>query len=314
MIKKIKIKNKTLKNNVFVAPLAGYTDVGFRALMAQTGVACLYTEMISAKGLCFNSKKTRELLYIDNANGVETGVQLFGGEAEYIEKAIKLPELKDFYIIDINLGCPVHKIVNNFEGSALLKTPDVAFDIVQRAVKAAKSRAVTVKMRTGFYKGEDISLEFAKAFESAGVSAITIHGRTKEDYYSGDINYAAIRKVKENTKIPIIANGNIFTVQDAKEMFQRTGADGIMLARGVIGNPHLAADIMGLHFPLNKMESLAYQIKTSLKYFPEQSVFSNIKKVACAYFKNEPNSTKTRKNIVESKNLEKLLEFLNINI
>lgn len=232
----IKIANLSLKSPVIVAPMAGVTDISYRKICKMAGAALLCTEMVSAKAILYNNRNTSELLKRDPDES-PLSIQLFGSDPEIMAN-IGERVSKDFEIVDVNMGCPVPKVVKNGEGSALMKNPDLAYDILSNMVKKIK-KPVSVKFRKGFNDESINAVEFAKMAESAGVSMITVHGRTREEYYSGKADWDILRKVKEAVNIPVFGNGDIFTPEDAKRMMDETGVDGVALARGVKGNPWL---------------------------------------------------------------------------
>lgn len=219
----------------FLAPLAGISDSSFRRIAARAGASLVYTEMISAKALDQNNRHTGELLEMSEEEK-PVAVQLFGHEPDVMARATAQLEERDFALVDINMGCPVPKVIKNGEGSALLRTPELAAEIV-RAVRGATARPVTVKMRTGI-EGADIrAAEFAILLEEAGADAIAVHGRSREQYYSGQVDLGEIRSVKEAVAIPVIGSGDVTDETSAARMFDETGCDAIMIGRGAIGNP-----------------------------------------------------------------------------
>lgn len=232
---KLTIGNATLDNPVVLAPMAGVTDLPFRILCKEQGAGLLTTEMVSAKGIYYNSKNTEKIMTVEDKER-PVALQLFGSDPVIMSEMAKRIEERNFDILDINMGCPVPKVVNNGEGSALLKNIPLAYEILHAVVRAIQ-KPVTVKFRKGFLNGEEQALELAKAAEEAGVSAVTVHGRTREQYYSGKADWDIIRRVKELVQIPVIGNGDIFSAEDAKQMMEQTGCDGVMIARGAKGNP-----------------------------------------------------------------------------
>lgn len=237
----LRIGDVKLENNLLLAPMAGVTDLPFRMLCKEQGCGLLYTEMVSAKAILYKNKNTAELLKVGDGER-PIGVQLFGSDPKIMSEMAKLIEPGPFDIIDINMGCPVPKVVNNGEGSALMKEPKLVEEILTAMVKALK-KPVTVKFRKGFNDSCVNAVEIAKIAESCGVAAVAVHGRTREQYYSGKADWEIIRQVKEAVKIPVIGNGDIFTPQDAEAMLLETGCDGLMLARGARGNPWIFSRI-----------------------------------------------------------------------
>lgn len=234
---KLKIGDIELENNLILAPMAGVTDMPFRLLCREQGCGLLYTEMVSAKAILYKNRNTKELMNVTPEER-PVALQLFGSDAQIVSEIAHQIEDGPYDFIDINMGCPVPKIVNNGEGSALMKNPKLVEEILSAMVKKVK-KPVTVKFRKGFDETCVNAVEIAKIAESCGVAAVAVHGRTREQYYSGKADWDIIRQVKEAVKIPVIGNGDIFVPQDAKRMLEETGCDGLMIARGARGNPWL---------------------------------------------------------------------------
>ncbi len=231
------IGNVTLKNHMVLGPMAGVTDLPFRLLCKEQGAGLVYTEMISAKGIYYHNKNT-EKLWESREEERPLALQLFGSEPQLMGEMAEKIQDRDFDILDINMGCPVPKVVNNGEGSALMRTPELAAAIV-REVSSRISKPVTVKFRKGFDGDHVNAVDFARRMEESGAAALAVHGRTREEYYGGKADWEIIARVKEAVSIPVIASGDIFTPEDALRCERETGCDGIMLARGVRGNPWL---------------------------------------------------------------------------
>lgn len=238
----LKIGNVFLNNSYILAPMAGVTDLPFRLICKDFGAGLTTTEMVSAKAITYKNKKTFDLL-MTGENEHPVAVQLFGSEPDTMAEAVKMIEEYPFDIIDINMGCPVLKVVKNGEGSALSKNPVLAGKIIEAMAKVTK-KPVTVKFRLGFEKNKINAVEMAKISESSGASAITIHGRTREQFYEGEANWEEIAKVKESVNIPVIGNGDLFNYDSAMRMKDVTGVDGFAVARGAMGNPWIFREMI----------------------------------------------------------------------
>lgn len=238
----MKIGTVELENNVFLAPMAGVTDLPFRILCKEMGCGLVYSEMVSAKGILYDNKNTTELLEIDPKER-PVAVQLFGSDPEILGAMAKKIESYPIDIIDVNMGCPAPKIVKNGEGSCLMKTPELVGKIVKSLVES-QSKPVTIKFRKGFDDDHINAVEIAKIAEANGASAVAVHGRTREQYYSGKADWDIIKQVKAAVNIPVIGNGDIFAPQDAKNLLEHTGCDAIMVGRGAQGNPWIFKRIL----------------------------------------------------------------------
>ena len=309
--KKLKIGNVELENNILLAPMAGITDLPFRVISKEFGPALVYTEMISSKAILYNDEKTKKLLNT-NEEKRPIAVQIFGSDVEAMVFAAKYVQ-KIADIIDINMGCPAPKVVKNGDGSKLLLNLDLAEKIVKEVVEAVK-KPVTVKMRSGWNNSNIVAAEAAKRFEKAGASAITIHGRTREDYYSGNCNLDIIKEVKNAVSIPVIGNGDIKTIEAARKMFEYTGVDGIMIGRASLGNPWIFKEIIEEKPYVPKIEErldiILKHIELEIKEKGEYVGIREMRKHISGYTKKLPNSAKFRVEMNQIEEKEKLINYI----
>ena len=297
----IEIKGATL------APLAGYTDAGFRAVCSLCGAGAVYTEMISAKGLIYESEKTKDLLYSTPYERVSCA-QIFGSDPYFIRAACEHKIMDKFALIDINMGCPVPKIVKNGEGSALLNNPSLAQEVVRAAVKSG--RRITVKCRTGFSSSKNCA-EFVKMMEDAGALAVTVHGRTREQYYSGKADLDPIKEAVQAVKIPVIANGDIKDRKSAEYALEYTGAAGVAVGRGALGNPFVFARIAGDEPPMTVQQAIEMHIDILLEIYPEHKVVNDMKKHFAFYTKGMRGGKELKMKAFEAKSVKELKEIAN---
>jgi nifR3 family TIM-barrel protein len=319
-IQPLSIGGVTLPNNLILGPMAGVTDLPFRLLCKEQGAGLLCMEMVSAKAILYKNKNTEALLTTDPAER-PVSLQLFGSDPDIMAEIAKKIEERPFDILDINMGCPVPKIVNNGEGSALMKKPKLAGEIIRKTVNAIQ-KPVTVKIRKGFDDDHVNAVEMAKIAEASGAAAVAVHGRTREQYYSGKADWDIIRQVKEAVSIPVIGNGDLRTAEDVIAMQEQTGCDGFMIARGAQGNPWIFRQI--LHYfetgePMGRpaVEEVAAMIlrhaRMMIAYKGEYTGMHEIRKHAAWYTTGYPNSSQFRRQINEVETyaeLEKLLTQL----
>lgn len=307
-LKTIKAGGLEIKNNIFLAPLAGYTNAVFRQMCYDLGAGLTFTEMVSAKGLCYNNEKTRDLLFITpNYKGI-TACQLFGSEPGFMERAALSEAVAPFSLIDINMGCPMPKITSNGEGSALMNNLPLASKIIKAVKKSGK--AVSVKFRTGYDKEHIIAAEFAKTCEDSGADLITIHGRTRDKIYAGEVDFESIARAKNAVKIPVIANGGVFTKEDADKLLGNTGADGIAVARGAMYSPWIFAELTG-KLVQNKKQIILSQIDDTVKYFGERFACVFMRKMIAFYIKGMSGASGIKLKLFQCATTQEVKQILN---
>ena len=305
----IKIGGYLTPNNVFLAPLAGYTNCVFRQMCQSLGAGLTFTEMVSAKGLCYNSANTRELLLLPPDYVGLKAVQIFGSDPYYMRKAAESSELAPFDIIDINMGCPVPKIFKNGEGSALMTDIPLAARIVSEVAKAGKP--VTVKFRTGIDAGHLVTRDFALAMQDAGASLVTIHGRTRDKIYSGPVNFDEIASAKSVLSIPVIANGGVFSAEDADLLIDRTGADGVAIARAAMYDPTIFATLTGIPVP-DKRALFNEQLNKTFELFDERFAVVYMRKMIAFYIKGIPNASAFKQRLFQCSSKGEIADILNL--
>lgn len=313
VVKKLQIGNVVLYNNLILAPMAGVTDLPFRLLCREKGAGLVCMEMVSAKAIYFRNKNTEELMEIHPEEGA-VSLQLFGSDPVIISEMAKRIEERPFSILDINMGCPVPKVVNNGEGSALMKNPRLVEEIITKTVKAIK-KPVTVKIRKGFDESRVNAVEIAKIAEGCGAAAVAVHGRTREQYYAGEADWDIIARVKAAVGIPVIGNGDVTDGPSAKAMLEQTGCDGVMIGRAVRGNPWIFQDI--LHYlktgrePLKTpapevRDTILRHAQMELQVKGEYTAVREMRKHISWYTAGYPNSAALRRDINSMESFEEL--------
>lgn len=313
LLRQLKIGDVVLGNNVILAPMAGVSDLPFRLLCKEQGAGLLGMEMVSAKAIMYNSKNTEALMEI-HPDEMPVSLQLFGSDADIISEMAKRIEDRPFSILDINMGCPVPKVVNNGEGAALMKNPALVWEIVSKTVEAVR-KPVTVKIRKGFDGEHANAVEIAKAAEDAGAAAVAVHGRTREEFYSGKADWKIIAEVKKAVNIPVIGNGDVMDGESAKRMLEETGCDGVMIGRAARGNPWIFREVTaylenGRKEPRPEAEEVKDVIlrhaELQTRYKGEYIGIREMRKHIAWYTAGYPHSAKFRGRINEIEGMEEL--------
>ena len=315
----IKIGNVELKNKVFLSPMAGVTDLPFRLICKEQNCGMLYTEMINAKALCYDDENTKKMLRIEEEEH-PVAVQIFGSEPEYMGRAAEIMNEYPNEILDINMGCPAPKVIRNGDGSALMKNPKLAEEVLKAVVKKSK-KPVTLKIRKGWDDQTVNAVEIAKIAEACGISALAIHGRTREQYYSGKADWDIITEIKENISIPVIGNGDVFTIQDAINMLDKTNCDAIMIGRGAQGNPWIfkrinhymqTGEILPEPTVDEKINTAVKHLRLAVEEHGEYIAVREMRKHVAWYLKGLKNSARVRDEVNKIESYEEVVNKLNM--
>ncbi|SDM39744.1 tRNA-U20-dihydrouridine synthase [Romboutsia lituseburensis DSM 797] len=314
----IKIGNLELDNKVFLSPMAGVTDLPFRLICKEQNCGMLYTEMINAKALCYDDENTKKMLKIEEAEH-PVAVQIFGSDPDFMGRAAEIMNEYPNEILDINMGCPAPKVIKNGDGSALMKNPKLAEEVLKAVVKNSK-KPVTLKIRKGWDDNSINAVEIAKIAEASGISALAIHGRTREQYYSGKADWNIIAEIKNNIGIPVIGNGDVFSVEDARNMLDKTNCDAIMIGRGAQGNPWIfkrinhymqTGEILPEPALEEKINTAIKHLDLAVKEHGEYIAVREMRKHIAWYLKGLRNSARIRDEINKIESHQEVVNRLN---
>lgn len=313
----MKIGDIVLENNIVLAPMAGVTDMPFRILCKEQGCGLVVTEMVSAKGMHYNDEKSSKIADIQDGEK-PASVQIFGSDPKIMAEIAERLNDSEASLIDINMGCPTPKITKNGEGSALMRTPELAGEIIREVVRASR-KPVTVKIRKGWDEDSVNAVEIARIAEENGAKAVAVHGRTREQFYSGKADWSIIRKVKESVSIPVIGNGDIVTPQDAQEMLRQTGCDGVMIGRGAQGNPWIfkkvlawlqKGEILPDPTPQEKIDTIIRHMNMLTELKGEHIAISEMRKHIAWYIKGMRNATYVKEKVFRTWDRAEIIQLL----
>lgn len=299
LIHELNIAGLKLPNNIFLAPMAGYTNYPFRSMCLGLGAGLAFTEMVSAKGLAYGNEETKKLLYCRDEP--VKAAQLFGSDPAILRAACESEDLAPFDLIDLNMGCPMPKIVKNGEGSALMEHPKLAEEVIKSCAKSGKR--ISVKFRTGIQEGDQMAVEFAKLCEGAGACMISIHGRAREKIYSGPVDFEQIARAKAAVGIPVIGNGGIWNEKDLQKMWSRTGVDGVMIGRAALYHPQIFSDLTG-NFAPSMSELFFKELEETKRLYGERFACVFMRKMAAFYLKGRTGAAAMKRELFSAETTE----------